>query len=395
MSKLISDILGAKEPEFSHRLHSWEQLAGRPGVDIRLSNEIRQAAKSIAGNLGLDPRDTTTKELYHALLKRAAEDSNLLSAKLGIVDEDDPTQMLDKCVAYVNGLDIPKYVWVVKASFLKSCLKARPPKKLMRLLGLRSADSMLKRDDIGELLVLANLVEKKEWTDKFAQSFAKLKPADFDEREIRIASLSGRRTKVLRSGGHDLRELFFVDRSAGVVVAAAPEKRFGGDVLLILVQILQAVRELRVHSAYSKHLSVQPDFSEKFAKLLGSNTDQAAGKDFVAGWSPFHRLTSHNPSVLDYFHPHIAAEDFLVPNTGFFIDTALDSPAFWQHTSHVALADGFGVVSCNVSDVVVSLVNSHGIGDAATYSVRRGLWDELWARYLVYEDVHQHVLSDD
>ena len=76
MSRLISDILEAKEPEFSHNLKEWERLANFPAVDIRMTLEMKRDIKHLLGELGLDQDDTTGSELYHSLIKRYNQDNN-------------------------------------------------------------------------------------------------------------------------------------------------------------------------------------------------------------------------------------------------------------------------------------------------------------------------------
>ena len=45
MSKYLSTILGAREPQFSQLIQSLESAAAGVGVDVRLTAEIRAALK--------------------------------------------------------------------------------------------------------------------------------------------------------------------------------------------------------------------------------------------------------------------------------------------------------------------------------------------------------------
>ncbi len=63
MSKILSELLGATEPMFSLALKQLEAESGNPSADIRLTAEITGKLRLKTQELGLDPDDTTGKEL--------------------------------------------------------------------------------------------------------------------------------------------------------------------------------------------------------------------------------------------------------------------------------------------------------------------------------------------
>src|SRR4051812_28376355 len=100
MSRLISDILEASEPAFSHMVQDWERLIGRPAIDVRLSAEVINSTADLVKLLGLDPKDTTSREFYYALNKKALEDERLLSGHLGVGQSDTPAQLVKKVIKF-------------------------------------------------------------------------------------------------------------------------------------------------------------------------------------------------------------------------------------------------------------------------------------------------------
>jgi len=74
MAKFLQTVLDAKEPMFSVGLTSLEKATGNSGVDTRLIADIIERSHHIMRKLGLDPRDTTGRELYFALLSAAKHD---------------------------------------------------------------------------------------------------------------------------------------------------------------------------------------------------------------------------------------------------------------------------------------------------------------------------------
>jgi hypothetical protein len=71
MAKFLQDLLQAEEPLFSMALRKLEQAAGHSGVDVRLISDVILRAHHVMREIGLDPADTTSLELYNALLAHA------------------------------------------------------------------------------------------------------------------------------------------------------------------------------------------------------------------------------------------------------------------------------------------------------------------------------------
>ena len=79
MSKFLQDLLGAKAPLFRVAIHNLERATGHDGVDTRLIGDILARAHEVMRKIGLDPADTTPRELYAAL--NAHADSKELFAE--------------------------------------------------------------------------------------------------------------------------------------------------------------------------------------------------------------------------------------------------------------------------------------------------------------------------
>ncbi|MBP9667730.1 carbohydrate kinase family protein [Candidatus Saccharibacteria bacterium] len=67
MTKHLADLLGNDHPLFSRNIADMEQASGHAGIDTRLLADILEAAHKIMRRIGIDPADTSSKELYHAL----------------------------------------------------------------------------------------------------------------------------------------------------------------------------------------------------------------------------------------------------------------------------------------------------------------------------------------
>lgn len=67
MARILKDLLANNHPLFLMNVARLEQATGNTGVDIRLIGDIAEKANRVLRELGLDPANTTDKELYMAL----------------------------------------------------------------------------------------------------------------------------------------------------------------------------------------------------------------------------------------------------------------------------------------------------------------------------------------
>src|ERR1035438_885963 len=151
MSRFISALLAKEINSVKSTLEKLELATGENYIDSRLTSEIIVNSKRKLKELGLDSDDTTPEELTRALSNLVELHDSFLAKALGGVDAADVSDMLPKITKYSNSIAKTKTVWGIKHAVAKRLLKAMPPKTLMKKLGYRSIDSMLKRESIDDL----------------------------------------------------------------------------------------------------------------------------------------------------------------------------------------------------------------------------------------------------
>lgn len=67
MAKKLQELLGNDHPLFAANIRELERASGDAGIDVRLIADVTERAHEVMRELGLDPADTTTLELYKAL----------------------------------------------------------------------------------------------------------------------------------------------------------------------------------------------------------------------------------------------------------------------------------------------------------------------------------------
>lgn len=399
MSKVLSELLGAQEPFFSIALQQLEQASGNESVDVRLSAEIMGKVRQKTRELGLDPKDTTAEELYHALLGLAKKHDAFLARRIGAKDASDVRDILPRMKTFMEQLDIPKSVWVLKASVAKRLLKTTPPKRTMKQLGYRSIDSMLKREPTGELYAALRFAETPEWLERFVQKYKKLSPSDFETRTIEFIQLDPKKwgdiaNTFVAKNRHNLTHL----KEMGVIVILPlPVRQLPGVTITVLPLLLHYVNEIRFYSAFFKLQQVQPRFGHILADTIAQDPGEHAN---MAGNKLHWRIIGrHFGSVPreqhpEIFEPHLQPEDLAwrkAEEVLYRIEPALH---FWHDMDYVALQDGaLPPVSFNLVDVAVSYVNQLQYGQQSVYHFRQSLTTEVYTRYLQRRALEMQVLK--
>lgn len=398
MSKILSKLLGAKEPLFSLALQQLEQDSGRRGIDIRLSAEISAKIRQRTKMLGLDPDDTTPEELYHGLLVRIAEDDRQLAQSINTNDPNDIAEVLKKIKLTVEGLKIPRSCWVLKRSVAKRMLKKNPPKVVMKTLNYRSVDSMLKNENLGEIFGALRFAESSEWLNSFNENYKNLKPSDFESRLIEIIEMPMQRwgdiaEPFIKKKRHNITHV----KELGVILMLPiKEKKITGITITVLPLLLHYINEIRLYSSFFKLKQMQPNFGVIVADTLNADPDTAV---IMGGQSIHWRVLQRYFGKLEkedhpeIFEPHVQPEDLHWRSAESIIYQLEPSLEFWKEMDYVGLLDGDRPVTFNLMDVAVGYANNTPYKDRVIYHFRESLWNEIFARYMGEKTLEDQVLK--
>ncbi len=398
MSRVLAHLLGRPEVELASELSNYERASGQPGVDVRLIAELSATVHRKMRELGLDPHDTTAKELYHALQALVGQHDEFLAAILKAPDPHDVTAVLPRLAQAVSGLSVAKECWAIKHSVLKKLLKKQPPKHVMKQLGYRSLDSMLKRENPAVLLATARFAETPAWLTKFVKQYKKLQSSDFEHREVEIVCLEGKRWGKLadpyvQSQHHNVTHL---KESGIILILPLPVDRMRGLFVTLLPLILHYVAEIRLYSALFKLEQVKPDFGEILIKTLLQDPNDAAA---MAG-KPLHWRTvarhygKHPKSHPTAFQPHVQPEDLYYQKAEdvlYWLEPALK---FWDGLDYVLVQQpGIRPISLSLLDNAISYCNNLEFGQQVIGHAQRSMWNELLLRYMGQESLERQVIE--
>ncbi len=398
MTRVLSELLAAEEPLFSMAIKQLEQASGNTSVDVRLTAEIIGKVHLKMRSLGLDPSDTTGRELYRALFNLVKTHDAFLAERIGGEDPEDVQKMLARIKEVVEALDVPKKAWLLKHSVAKRLLKAMPPKKVMKQLGYRSIDSMLKREPVGEIYGAMRFLESPEWFDRFIGSYKTLHPTDFEVRNIEIIHVtpskwSDSAGKFVKNKRHNITHL----KELGVILMLPmPIERMPGITITALPLLLHYVNEIRLYSSFFKMQQVRSDFSSILVNtLIGDHGKHANIGGQHVHWRVIHRHfgTKDASEHPDIFEPHVEPDDLLwrkTEETLYRLEPALH---FWHDIDYVAVEFDGRPVSFNLMDMAVSYVNDLAYGQQSVHHFRDSLWNEIYMRYLGEKTLEKQVLK--
>lgn len=396
MTRVLSELLELHGPTFRRGVEALEQASGHGQTDIRLTADVLHASRRKLKDLGLDPTDTTGPELYAALGARLAADEQRI---MGLLRDKYAGQDDVICVAKeLATVPVPKKCFGLKASVAKRLLKQHPPKKAMKLLGYRSLDSMLKREQVAVLYAVAALTESAAWQRQLIDSYKKLKAVDFETRDMQIVSPEGERWQklantVVATKRHNV--LGFRELGAVVLLPLPNEKPRAGSLTSMLLA-LHTMNEIRAASTFLKLCQVKPMFGtlvQEVARDEPHLTTQVFGRPI--SWHVIQRYYGRfiDRFRSEVFEPHVQSDDLVwhsIEKILAFIDPRLE---FWKHTTHLGMLHDQRPVSFNILDVALSYCNDLPFDKRVLQYGKHALQHELIIRYLKHDAVEESVVQ--
>jgi len=393
MSKRLHDFFGGHDSSVAAIIGDFEPLSGHAGVDIKMAADLRQANQKLFSSMGLDPSDTTGRELYFSLLVRASRDDAVFSKKLGLEPSSSEAKSALAVANLVSKLVTKQHAFVPKRSVLKRLLQQRPPTAALKLLHYRSFDSMFKRCSMTLIIAASELAQSQKWQASFRASLAGLSFNDFEERPIECLSVTAKRweslhKKLLAKNGHSV---YTVRPAGGIVIVPSSGNCRPGQTLLFALAALLGSSHLYRLSTLTKRCLMDSGLRSNYADVLYAanrpGTVQVRSVDVL--WQHQHRLMATNSDVMAIFEPHISSEHVRQNEPVHLLNKSLGGLSFWLLSLQLGMADGGVVVSCNLFDVLRNLVYERSFGRHTSDALQNAIRGELMHRYLNQDFVRE------
>ena len=398
MSKMLSHLVGSAEQLFSLQVQQLEQASGGLGIDVALTAEIIAKVHMHTRALGFDPDDTTGEELYYGLLDLAALHDKFLVKRLGGSNTGDIADLLPRIKHFVEVINIPKSVWVIKHSVIKRLLKSTPPKKVMKQLGYRSVDSLLKRENIDELMIGVRFIETLDWQRAFVKKYSNLQPNDFETRDVAFLLLDGRKwgNQTFKFVEKKHQNITHLKEMGVVALLPLPMTHLDGVTITLLPRLLFYLNEVRAYSSYFKLQQVKPQFGSIISDTI--NRDPARHINMAGQhlhWRVIHNYYGNQDtdSHPDFFEPHITPEDLFARKAEDILYKIEPALQFWSEMDFVGVIRDGVPISFNLMDVAVNLINKLDYASRTFGHMQNSLWNELFIRYLGTDPLNYQVKS--
>jgi len=399
MATFLQRLLDAEEPIFSHALKQLEKASGNNGADVRLIADITEKAHKSMRALGLDPADTTSKELYRALDAKVAADNERVTKIIGASDSSDVRHLIPYMVDAANKVTFDRNVFVLKHDMAKDLLRQMPPRKLMDKLGYNDIEALFEGEDFDELYTALRFSEGPEWLEKYNELFKTITADDYEERNIRIVVMD--HDKYVDLATHfvekKLHNITHTKELGVIVVVPMHAERMRGLPLKSMPLLLHYLNEIKLYATFFKLKSRKKNFGEIVVNTLiadPGNASQMAGQ--YIHWRVIQRYFGKlkDESHLEAFEPHVHPEDLhwrRAEDLLYKIDPELE---FWKDRDFVGLnVDTKLPVSFNLFDVSFAYSNGETYENRYVYHFRESLWNEIFVRYMGFSNLREQILN--
>ena len=394
MSNLLARALGLPDTSLNRFTEQLEDASGYPSEDARLTSDLIAANCLKISQLGLDSSDTTAPELYQALLATYQQASQALARSIGQSDDDslvDNYQRINTVLARQAG----QPVWMLKRAELKKLLAKTPPRRLMKHLKYRTAQSLLKREDVRLLFLVGQRVESLRWRKQVSKAIANLPPTGFEKLPAQAVVLP----VELWSGLDTKRPLVVCQPEVGTVAVWPNALAKKITTLGVVTLALTALDTLSSWSTALDYHPLDPNFAKR-AAAVWSQTDPVA-LEIVGRPITWRSLSSDYLRQLS--SPDQSETIGLLESSDRLADTwSLRRSLiqlhvlinWWADNQNLIYVDSAGqAVSLNLSDVVANHALKAPFSKRSLNTARQALFDELVWRYLNYPGVVSLVLS--
>jgi hypothetical protein len=386
MSRFLSQALAANEPEFSRGINQLERANGHPKHDIRLNSDISLRLNQSLKYLGLDPSDTTNEELYHALNEKLKSDDLKLLKELRTLAAKNVSleaNVNDGIIRMLSLLDIKQQCFSLKSASFKKILKANPPKKVMKALGYRSLDSLLKHESPALIVLAINKFETKGYVRSYYQKYLKLKATDFETRKLIIVEpKSAKWIEILQTIKLSTGYIHISCYELGSLIIL-PEGNYPkkGKLTANLVQILNEISKISSTSNYLKLNQVTVDFGEKVYSI--AEHEPFVSLSILDRPIPWHLVQSVIAArIEDIDLPLLSSDEIGFSKLLDKLGDVVSDLKFWQSTEYLALVNKGDTISLNILDVADNLSNELNYQARRLTNFRGSLWQELMSRYI-------------
>ncbi len=310
----------------------------------------------------------------------------------------------DILIKEVSDLAEVSYGFFIKKEVAENFLRKTPPQNIIKFLGYRGVEDLLKNENIFEIFSALRFIETSEWmNNEFIKSYKNLKPEDFEERKINLIVLKDKwlkaAEKFMKKKYHNVSHL----KELGVIFIIPVPINSSGETLRLFSLLVHYLNEVPFYSKLFKYYSQFDNFAERVISLLRGDVLEGPlpplkeGK--IISWRIVQRyLAKDNINDPRLFEPHVnpeaihwlKAELSLAKLSRRKPELGL---GFWHDLNWVGgffnKKDGSKeLLSVNLIDNTMSLVKRE---NKYLYHHQEALWNKIFKEYMGEETMEKLI----
>lgn len=264
----IARILRTDKHVVENLITDLEKISGKSGIFMKIDEENEQLLKDRLSTLGLSEKSPAL-DVYDALISKIEADDVAILKALG-TQKYSHVDASEKIVDLLKKLHPPKRGFFLKLDKARQFLIAEPPQKILKVLGYKSVDELLQKEDLLEVYSALRFLEDQDWlNNKFFKQYEVLKQEDFEEREITVKALSPKWAKAaekfVAKKYHNVSHL----KELGVIFVIPIFLGISGETLRLLSLFLHYMNEVEFYASVFKDLlSSDGTFAKNLISLL-------------------------------------------------------------------------------------------------------------------------------
>jgi len=404
----LAQILRTDPSYLKDLFEKLEKITGKKKVAFKICQENQLKIFEALKKLNLDPKNVSFSQALDALISKAESDDYLLRKSFNF-PKFSSALAWQKVIKKIKSFNILENLNLFEGYFLKekvfeAILKKAPPRNILKFLGYRKVSSLLKKENLFEILSALRFAEGSKWLNHvFLSEYQKIKKSDFEKREVKIIPLSKKWQKLAKAfiekKYHNISHL----KEAGIIYIIPEPGDASGKFLRDFSLIFHYLFEISFYNKLFQSFFKKRNFASLFIKTLKGEDPKPPKKAFEDKILIIQRYyAKEDPYDRRLFLAHINSEVFhwkkaidLLAQIGILLGN-LDF-SFWKDLGWVG--DYFrensseALLSFDLIDNVMSLVKEKE-GIKYLYHHQEALWNKIFEEFFGKEKLEELVAKN-
>ncbi len=387
----LARILGVDSVLLDNLDEYMSGVTGKKGVLDEFINKNNQMINKTLDALGVENKSTS--KVQEALRDTIVKHEGQLRE---FVDKLEGENDFERAANFAHKAASAKEGFFLKKELAEDILIKRPPENVLKLLGARSIDEVLKKHDVTEVFSSLRFLESNEWMHKtFDEAYSGFTASDFEKRAIDVRVLGPEWQKIaekfVAKKHHNVSHL----KEFGVIFLNPIKMDVPGKFLRDTALFLHYFHEITFYSKLFERYSNEHDFAEKLKALLRGDVPEI-NEVRPGEWLIVQRyLWKEDPKDPRLFLPRVNPESMHwmrgERDLAYFgaLELGVDLEGWhdldWVggiFKEHNEIGDG-SIISFDLEDNAMGLVSfAEGEEQTFNYHQREAMWTKLFSEYV-------------